>query len=226
MFQFGHDAVIQHAQTQQHIDDDQGHHCQIKNHRPAEEAHGAPPKSALIPAVEKGYVEIVEMLHHAGARLPQEHLLPLAVKAGNPAMVEYLAKFGCSPTAGLGGAVERGDIEMTRLLLDMDAVPGGFELRAAAQHGYAEILKLILPLAQAEINADVKYTNRSVKSSVIGVTPEFYDILNYKISEGEFIGDVHYDGKQKVCVLGAGIAFTLFQKEEPIGKMINSSPVV
>ncbi|MBR5889488.1 MAG: ankyrin repeat domain-containing protein [Akkermansia sp.] len=116
-------------------------------------AHGASPESALIPAVEKGYVEIVEMLHHAGARLPQEHLLPLAVKAGNPAMVEYLAKFGCSPTAGLGGAVERGDIEMTRLLLDMGAVPGGFELRAAAQHGYAEILKLILPLAQAEINA-------------------------------------------------------------------------
>ena len=89
----------------------------------------------------------------------------------------------------------------------------------------AEVIREIVPgvsriAAQAEINADVKYTNRSVKSSVIGVTPEFYDILNYKISEGEFIGDVHYDGKQKVCVLGAGIAFTLFQKEEPIGKMI------
>ena len=89
----------------------------------------------------------------------------------------------------------------------------------------AEVIREIVPgvsriAAQAEINADVKYTNRSVKSSVIGVTPEFYDILNYKISEGEFIGDVHYDGKLKVCVLGAGIAFTLFQKEEPIGKMI------
>ena len=89
----------------------------------------------------------------------------------------------------------------------------------------AEVIREIVPgvsriAAQAEINADVKYTNRSVKSSVIGVTPEFYDILNYKISEGEFIGDVHYDGKQKVCVLGAGIAFTLFQKEEPIGKMV------
>lgn len=89
----------------------------------------------------------------------------------------------------------------------------------------AEVIREIVPgvsriAAQAEINADVKYTNRSVKSSVIGVTPEFYDILNYKINEGEFINGIHYSGKQKVCVLGAGIAFTLFQKDDPIGKMI------
>lgn len=116
-------------------------------------AYGASPERGLVPAVERGHVEIVEMLHRAGARLPQERLLPLAVKEGKPAMVAYLAKRGCNPTAGLGGSVERGNMEMVRLLLDNGAVPGGFELRAAAQHGCAEILKLILPLAQAEINA-------------------------------------------------------------------------
>ena len=89
----------------------------------------------------------------------------------------------------------------------------------------AEVIREIVPgvsriAAQAEINADVKYANRSVKSSVIGVTPEFYDILNYTIKEGEFIGNIHYSAKQKVCVLGSGIAYTLFQQEEPIGKMI------
>ena len=116
-------------------------------------ADGASPERGLVPAGERGHVEIVEMLHRAGARLPQGRLLPLAVKEGKPAMVAYLAKRGCNPTAGLGGAVERGNMEMVRLLLDNGAVPGGFELRAAAQHGCAEILKLILPLAQAEINA-------------------------------------------------------------------------
>ncbi len=116
-------------------------------------AYGASPERGLVPAVERGHVEIVEMLHRAGARLPQERLLPLAVKEGKLAMVAYLAKQGCNPTAGLGGAVEQGNMEMVRLLLDNGAVPGGFELRAAAQHGCAEILKLILPLAQAEINA-------------------------------------------------------------------------
>ena len=115
--------------------------------------HGASPELGLVPAVERGHVEIVEMLHRAGARLPQEQLLPLAVKEGKQAMVAYLAKQGCNPTAGLGGAVERRDMEMVRLLLEKGAHPGGFELRTAAQHGYAEILKLILPLALAEINA-------------------------------------------------------------------------
>ena len=115
--------------------------------------HGASPELGLVPAVERGHVEIVEMLHRAGARLPQEQLLPLAVKEGKLAMVAYLAKQGCNPTAGLGGAVEQGNMEMVRLLLEKGAVPGGFELRTAAQRGYAEILKLILPLAQAEINA-------------------------------------------------------------------------
>ena len=115
--------------------------------------HGASPERGLVPAVERGHVEIVEMLRRAGARLPQGQLLPLAAKEGKLAMVAYLAKHGCNPTAGLGGAVEQGNMEMIRLLLENGAVPGGFELRAAAQYGYAEILKLILPLAQAEINA-------------------------------------------------------------------------
>ena len=114
--------------------------------------HGAEPERAMASAVSNGYVEIVELLHRAGARLPQDQLLPLAVKEGQTAMVAYLAKQGCDPTSGLGGAIERGDIEMVRLLIENGARPGGFELRAAAQHGYAEILKLILPLAQAEIN--------------------------------------------------------------------------
>lgn len=89
----------------------------------------------------------------------------------------------------------------------------------------AEVIREIVPgvsriAAQAELNADVKYASQSVKSSVIGVTPEFYDILNYKIKKGEFVSDIHYNTKQKICVLGAGIAFALFQKEDPIGKMI------
>ena len=60
----------------------------------------------------------------------------------------------------------------------------------------AEVIREIVPgvsriAAQAEINADVKYANRSVKSSVIGVTPEFYDILNYTIKEMLMMNLVH-----------------------------------
>ena len=89
----------------------------------------------------------------------------------------------------------------------------------------AEVIQEIVPginsiACQAEINAEVKHTNLAVKSSVIGVTPEFYSILNYKIGSGLFITPGHYAGKQRVCVLGAGIAHDLFQKESPIGQMV------
>ena len=88
----------------------------------------------------------------------------------------------------------------------------------------AEVIREIVPevssiASQAEITADVRFANRSVRSSIIGVTHEFYDILNYTIERGNFFSKMH-DTKQKVCVLGAGIARQLFQKEEAVGQMI------
>lgn len=74
--------------------------------------------------------------------------------------------------------------------------------------------------SQAEVNGEVRYTNLSVKSSVIGVSPDFYSILNYKVKNGDFINEQHYASKQRVCVLGAGVASLLFQKEDPMGQMV------
>ena len=84
----------------------------------------------------------------------------------------------------------------------------------------AEVIREIVPgvsriAAQAEINAEVKYTNRSVKSSVIGVTPEFYDILNM-VSVREHIHRLHaYDAihsahKCKVACLGCRVATYIY----------------
>ena len=89
----------------------------------------------------------------------------------------------------------------------------------------AEVIREIVPevssiASQAEITADVRFANRSVRSSIIGVTHEFYDILNYTIERGNFFSKMHHDTKQKVWVLGAGIARQLFQKEEAVGQMI------
>lgn len=89
----------------------------------------------------------------------------------------------------------------------------------------AEVIREIVPevssiASQAEITADVRFANRSVRSSIIGVTHEFYDILNYTIETGNFFSKMHHDTKQKVCVLGSGIARQLFQKEEAVGQMI------
>ena len=74
--------------------------------------------------------------------------------------------------------------------------------------------------SQAEISIDVKFADKSVKSTVIGVTPEYLPMMNYKLKTGELINDSHYSQRMKVCVLGAGVAATLYQQDDPIGKMV------
>ncbi|NDW18796.1 hypothetical protein D0T53_07700 [Dysgonomonas sp. 216] len=103
------------------------------------------------------------------------------------------------------------------------------EVRAKFSQGLsmndATVIKDIVPgieriASQAEINTDVKYEDKSVKSTIIGITPDFLHMMNYKPQKGDFINSTHYNGRLKVCVLGAGIAANFFKNEDPIGKMI------
>lgn len=90
-------------------------------------AHGADPASGIEEAVRGGRADIVALLRETGAPLHREKLLPLAVQGGNLFIVKTLLEHG--------------------------AVPGGYELRCAAQYGHADILKLLLPLTRSGINA-------------------------------------------------------------------------
>lgn len=103
------------------------------------------------------------------------------------------------------------------------------EVRAKFSQGLslkdAEVIKQIVPevqniASQAEISTDVKYADKSAKSTIIGVTPEYLPMMNYKIGKGEFMDKNQYDQRLKVCILGAGVANVLFQKEDPIGQLI------
>jgi putative ABC transport system permease protein len=103
------------------------------------------------------------------------------------------------------------------------------EMRAKFSQGLsiqdATVIREIVPgvqriTSQAEINIDVKYADKSVKSTVIGVTPEFLPMMNYQLKSGELINDSHYRQRLKVCILGAGVAASLYQQEDPIGQMV------
>ena len=84
-----------------------------------------------------------------------------------------------------------------------------------------EIVPGVTKLAsQAEISTEVRYTDKTVKSTVIGITSNYLGMMNYRIGRGEMISDHHYDLKLKVCVLGAGVAGSLFGYEDPIGQMV------
>jgi putative ABC transport system permease protein len=95
----------------------------------------------------------------------------------------------------------------------------GLSLKDA--NAVVEIVPSIVKIAsQAEISTEVRYTDKSVKSTVIGVTPNFLGMMNYRIRQGDMITDHHHDRKLKVCVLGAGVAGSLFGYEDPVGSMV------
>jgi putative ABC transport system permease protein len=73
---------------------------------------------------------------------------------------------------------------------------------------------------QAEAKLDAMYEDKSSKATVIGVTPEVTNILNYRMDKGIFIDMDHYDRQLKVCVLGSNIARELFSYEDPVGRNI------
>ncbi len=89
----------------------------------------------------------------------------------------------------------------------------------------ADVIKDVVPgvdkvAAQAELSAEVRYTDKTVKSTVIGVTADFLPMMNFKVGKGELITERHYNERLKVCVIGAGVANSLFQSDDPIGQMI------
>ena len=103
------------------------------------------------------------------------------------------------------------------------------EVRAKFSQGLsiqdASVIREIVPgveriASQAEKSTDVRFGDKSVKSTVIGITPDFLGLMNYKVQQGYFIGEKHYNERLKVCVLGAGIASTFFKGEDPIGKLV------
>ncbi len=103
------------------------------------------------------------------------------------------------------------------------------EVRARFSQGLslqdAGVIREIVPgvekiASQAEKNTDVKYNDKSVKSTVIGITPDFLGMMNYAVRQGYFINEKHDNERLKVCVLGAGIAATFFKGEEPVGQMV------
>ncbi|MDI7274879.1 MAG: ABC transporter permease [Anaerolineae bacterium] len=71
--------------------------------------------------------------------------------------------------------------------------------------------------------AQVVYRGQNTSSRVHGVTPEYAEIRNYQVAEGEFIDRAHTTTGALVAVLGAETARSLFGDEDPLGKNIRIS---
>ena len=89
----------------------------------------------------------------------------------------------------------------------------------------AKAIEKILPTIefiapQAEIKVESMYQDKSAKATLVGVTPAFKNILNYKATRGRFLENEHHINEMRVCVLGAETAKTLFPVQNPLKKQI------
>jgi putative ABC transport system permease protein len=75
-------------------------------------------------------------------------------------------------------------------------------------------------------NLQVVVGGENLNSSVLGVTPEYMNVLNLELTNGTFFTDYDYQRGSKVAVLGANVAETLFGDTNPIGQQMRIGSIV
>jgi len=74
---------------------------------------------------------------------------------------------------------------------------------------------------QYSAQATVAYGNKNTQTSVLGVTPAYLTVGNWRVSRGRFISELDDTGQAKVAVLGSSVAEDLFGKlVDPLGKTV------
>jgi putative ABC transport system permease protein len=61
-----------------------------------------------------------------------------------------------------------------------------------------------------EIGGEVAYGGQRTSAPLLGVTPEYFQVRNVSLAEGEFITEEHVLGRASVVLLGPEVAVTLF----------------
>ncbi len=76
---------------------------------------------------------------------------------------------------------------------------------------------------QAQGGGQIVAGGQNTFAQIMGVTPDFINVLNRNIAEGEFITDSDLQARTNVVVLGSSIAKTLFPDSEAVGETVRIS---
>lgn len=70
----------------------------------------------------------------------------------------------------------------------------------------------VAPVLQG--NGEVSFAGESTLTDIVGVTPAYSPVRNYRVAEGEFIREEHMLGRSSVVLLGTDVAENLFNRTE------------
>ncbi|MBS2771643.1 FtsX-like permease family protein [Anoxybacillus sp. PDR2] len=79
-------------------------------------------------------------------------------------------------------------------------------------------VKEIAPVVSGRVS--VKNGTTATQVSLIGTTASYQTVREAQVSQGRFLSDIDVEYRQKIAVLGANTAQTLFGMENPVGKYI------
>ncbi|WP_258097166.1 ABC transporter permease [Marinoscillum pacificum] len=73
-----------------------------------------------------------------------------------------------------------------------------------------------------EIILDTYLMNNGIRRSakLVGVEPNYFDIFNFKLSDGKMFTEYHMEHGEPVCIIGKSIKTKFFPTEDPLGKYI------
>lgn len=83
---------------------------------------------------------------------------------------------------------------------------------------FAPSVKRITPVQQ--MNGSLVLADQNLRVTLMGITPEYADIMNYKVHSGRFIRALDVDEEAFVAVLGWGVAQDLFGPVDPVGQRV------
>ncbi len=66
----------------------------------------------------------------------------------------------------------------------------------------------------------VKYGNYSTNTTITGTIPDYQNIRNFRVEEGEFFSEEENTAGRRVALLGRSVVRNLFEGEDPIGEII------
>jgi putative ABC transport system permease protein len=68
--------------------------------------------------------------------------------------------------------------------------------------------------------APVVYGNMNWSTSVMGITPEYLLVRDWRVVEGRSFAQPEVEGAAKNCLIGRSVAENLFGAEDPLGKIV------
>jgi len=72
----------------------------------------------------------------------------------------------------------------------------------------------VAPILQG--NGEIVYGGERTSTTLYGITPDYEEVRNYKLTEGEFITDTHLNERASVALIGPDVADKLFDRRDGI----------